>query len=501
MGAPAAIACLWATQPLQGAPRDEEAAALMEALGDERIDKPVRFCIVSDRLHEVTGNEDVQLAAAQWAGVSLAVARASRQFVVRNIDINLAEARGPRWHSWAQNIAAEITSDCCDQLVAWRGGHRWISALAEPAEQPPPTPAAANGCVVICGLRDIGLSFAEQLANTGTPLLLLDNSGLPRRGVWNDWLAGDKREGTVSATLQRVLAVEERTETMVASLDVRQPHSIAGALDSARQRFGSVKGIIYIPSDQTISTPSQAPEKTIWSALDDATCDWRLQFRLVLSVTPTLNSAQAYLSEVLAADVSALRSARDGREPWSSITVHASSGVQHCCPALDSLVAFAGPQLLIVSDKQLPENWNKIEALLQTEGSTDGEALQSYPRPNLRVNYVAPRNQTEELLVSLWRDLLGIDQIGVYDNFLDLGGDSLVAVRLASRLRDTLHEDLPMRVIFEASTVADLATAIDGLHNEEDSESAELMALIDQLSEDEIEQELRKRQLAQESAV
>lgn len=73
----------------------------------------------------------------------------------------------------------------------------------------------------------------------------------------------------------------------------------------------------------------------------------------------------------------------------------------------------------------------------------------------------SPRTSLENLLVTLWTDLLNIGQIGVDDNFFVLGGHSLLATRVVTRLRTMLEIDIPVRTLFEHPTVAELAKAID----------------------------------------
>ncbi len=72
-----------------------------------------------------------------------------------------------------------------------------------------------------------------------------------------------------------------------------------------------------------------------------------------------------------------------------------------------------------------------------------------------------PRTPTEELLAELWRQVLGIERVGVHDDFFELGGHSLLATQVVSRLRETFHVDLPLRRLFEATTLAALAAAVD----------------------------------------
>ena len=78
-----------------------------------------------------------------------------------------------------------------------------------------------------------------------------------------------------------------------------------------------------------------------------------------------------------------------------------------------------------------------------------------------RAPYVAPRNHTEELLAALWADQLGVERVGAEDSFFQLGGHSLVAIRLLSRIRRSFGVELAVRELFEAPRLADLARHIE----------------------------------------
>ncbi|WP_081858587.1 type I polyketide synthase [Pseudorhizobium pelagicum] len=88
------------------------------------------------------------------------------------------------------------------------------------------------------------------------------------------------------------------------------------------------------------------------------------------------------------------------------------------------------------------------------------EAGASFERPDLASAYVAPRSPVEETLASFWQSLLGVERVGIDDNFFDLGGHSLIAVRLFRMIKSQWGVDLPMSVLFEAPTVAACAERI-----------------------------------------
>jgi amino acid adenylation domain-containing protein len=82
-------------------------------------------------------------------------------------------------------------------------------------------------------------------------------------------------------------------------------------------------------------------------------------------------------------------------------------------------------------------------------------------RPELEAGYVAPVTEVEQSVAGIWADVLGLDRVGVNDNFFELGGHSLLATTIAARIYELFEIELPLRTLFEAPTVATLATAIE----------------------------------------
>ena len=81
-------------------------------------------------------------------------------------------------------------------------------------------------------------------------------------------------------------------------------------------------------------------------------------------------------------------------------------------------------------------------------------------RPQLKSEFVPPRNSVEERLAGLWAEVLKLEQIGIYDNFFMLGGDSLLATQLVARIRMAFQLELALRIIFEKPTVAGISNYI-----------------------------------------
>ncbi|WP_338805220.1 amino acid adenylation domain-containing protein [Xenorhabdus griffiniae] len=119
----------------------------------------------------------------------------------------------------------------------------------------------------------------------------------------------------------------------------------------------------------------------------------------------------------------------------------------------DTLVRYLSTRL---PDYMLPANFTRIESVpLTLNGKLDRRALPT-PVWGKSDNYIAPRNALETQLCAIWQEVLGLERIGIEDNFFRIGGDSIVSIQLVSKLRQAGFY-LQVKSIFEAPTVARLA--------------------------------------------
>ncbi|AKC71270.1 non-ribosomal peptide synthetase [Pandoraea oxalativorans] len=111
----------------------------------------------------------------------------------------------------------------------------------------------------------------------------------------------------------------------------------------------------------------------------------------------------------------------------------------------------------------VPGQWLRLDALpLTPNGKLDRRAL-PVPEAAGASQFEAPHDGTEARIASIWEDVLGVPRVGRHDDFFALGGHSLLATQVASRLRDALSLDVPLRTLFEASRLTALAEAVDAL--------------------------------------
>lgn len=116
------------------------------------------------------------------------------------------------------------------------------------------------------------------------------------------------------------------------------------------------------------------------------------------------------------------------------------------------LPAYMIPARMVVL-KQMPrlENGKVDRASLPPPNSTSGDA---------DVPFVEPRTPIEKSVAEIWAVVLGLDSVGIHDNFLDLGGDSLRAAQIASRIQQALQTDIPLPTLLMTPTIAEIALII-----------------------------------------
>jgi len=169
---------------------------------------------------------------------------------------------------------------------------------------------------------------------------------------------------------------------------------------------------------------------------------------------------------------------------------------QEQVPSPDELRRFLKEKL---PDFMLPSAFVHLDVLpLTPNGKVNRQAL-PVPDPShmgSEVTFVPPRNLTEETLASIWGDLLKLERVGIHDDFFDLGGHSLLATQVISRLRVALSVELPLRCLFESSTIAELAELVvaQQIKQVESDTLEQILAEVDELSEDKVKQLLLEYQ-------
>ncbi|WP_139488457.1 non-ribosomal peptide synthetase [Brevibacillus dissolubilis] len=114
----------------------------------------------------------------------------------------------------------------------------------------------------------------------------------------------------------------------------------------------------------------------------------------------------------------------------------------------------------------IPSHFMKLDALPMTpNGKVDRKALPKPDAEHVRstVEYVAPQTPTELMLHAHWSSLLGVERIGVHENFFEVGGHSMLATQLIFKVREEVQVEVPLRILFETPTIAGMAQKIEDI--------------------------------------
>ena len=116
-------------------------------------------------------------------------------------------------------------------------------------------------------------------------------------------------------------------------------------------------------------------------------------------------------------------------------------------------------------DYMVPQHWVVLPELpLTSSGKVDRKVLPAPERgAGTPVAFAEPANELQKALATIWADVLGVPRVGANDHFFDLGGHSILATRVVSRIRRDLGVQLPLRTIFTAPTLSQLAEEVDGM--------------------------------------
>ena len=115
-------------------------------------------------------------------------------------------------------------------------------------------------------------------------------------------------------------------------------------------------------------------------------------------------------------------------------------------------------------DYMVPSNFKYLDEMpLTKNGKIDKKTLRSFNTEQLELEtaYVAPRNEVDELIEGVWKDVLRLNKIGIHDNFIALGGHSLAAIRVTSRINEELEMEIPLNKVFNLPTIEEYSNYLE----------------------------------------
>jgi len=485
--------------------------ALAQALGEVNLEETCQIIAISNELQDVTGQETICPAKATLIGPSRVIAQEYPQLSCRSVDLTLP-ARESEWRLLVTHLLGEILAPTKEPVVALRRTGRWLLTFGRLHIPPQPveeTPLRVGGTYLVTGgLGGIGLAMAGYLARTlQANLVLLSRGGLPAREHWSQILQEQGREKGVGRQIDQVLALEAAGSTVLAlSADVSDEAQMDAVIQRTYETFGCLHGVIHaaglpgigLMQNKTAEQAAavMAPKVQGTLALDHALRACDLDFLVLFSsITSSTGggpgqidycAANAFLDAYALAHVHHARRSvaiNWGEWQWNAWDAGLSGydeetqaffranrrafgiSFEEGAEALQRILAQPFPEVIVSTQdfgviSQLSRVHTAASALEQFQQSRSKR--KRHERPPMRNEYTAAQTELEQTIATVWEDILGIDGVGIRDNFFDLGGNSLVGIELITQMRKALHlPALPSYVLYEAPTIEAMAAFLN----------------------------------------
>nr|QEO74485.1 malonyl CoA-acyl carrier protein transacylase [uncultured bacterium] len=491
---------------------------LAQSFGAQNFAGASSILVVSTGMQAVTGDEELRPEKATLLGPSRVIQQEYANLTCRSVDIHLPARADAEHDILIERLLGEFEAPAEQAVCAYRGRQRWVQTFEEVRldERPARTSPLREGGVYLItgGQTQTGLVFAEHLAaSVRARLVLVAPPHYPQAERWDDWLAADgagAAEGGVQ--IRRMIETVRRleaggAEVLVINAHTADPAQMASAVARALRAFGAINGVLHtesVPGGGLIQlkTREQAsavlrPKVHATLSLDAALRDVELDFFALFSSSAALTGGIGQVDYCAANSfLSAFAHHRAWRrggltlaldwdpfkwEDWQGAQMGGAPDVQ--AQVKETLEAFgltepqsaeafgrslaSGLPEVIVSRRDFPAILEQYRTLnvsnfMEQMGQQPRAGGAAHARPELSTPFVAPRNETERAIAEIWQELFGLEEVGVHDKFFELGGSSLLAIQLITRLRNAFGEEVSMDSIFEQPTVAGLAEVVGG---------------------------------------
>ncbi len=506
---------------------------LYQALAARASEKKISIGVAVSGMYEVVGDEPLCPERALLTGLVRVIPQESPDMDCRIMDFTAPGTPASK-EALVANLVNEMGDGETGGITAYRGKFRWVETF-EPMKA-----GASSGAVSLLrdrgvylitgGLGKIGLTMAKKLAESvKARLVLLGKTGLPPAEDWDAWLASHDVRDRISGRIRKVREIEALgSEVITRSCDVSDKAGMTRLIGDIQARFGGLNGVIHgagIMGQDLFRTlrdihPEQSdlhfgPKIRGLRTLADLLPESLDFFMTVSSLSTVLGGVGlgAYAAANHYMDALVCRENRNGKFPWISVdwdgwTADDASGreggmamnlfaiaPEEGAEVFQRLLTRNPGERVIVSTMDLDLRIShEADRRNRSDGGTGGGASggksgRRHARPDLDTPYVAPEGDTEVFLAETFQQLLEIDKIGVNDNFFQLGGDSLAAISLATRIRDHFNIEIDVNSLFDEPTISALARKIEDLIQAGANQADEIagkLDMIENMSEEEV---------------
>ncbi|MHC0066349.1 FkbM family methyltransferase [Nostoc sp. UIC 10890] len=485
---------------------------LVQALGEQNINDSLQISVISNDMQQLFDESNLCPEKATILGVCKVIPQEYSHISCRSIDIALPQIGTQQWQQLIDHLLIELGTITSDQVIAYRGNQRWVQYFEPLAIEKPSvsTKLREEGVYVITGgLGGIGLAIAEYLAKTvKAKLVLIGRSELPPKVEWEEFLSSHEQEDFLTTKIRKIQLLEELgAEVVVLKADVANLEQMQNAINEVRDRFGKINGVIHaagVPgagliqlktteSSAKVFQPKLKGTLVLNAVLQAVNLDFLVLFSSNTAITGGIGqvdycAANAFLDafahynfyqqQIPTVSInwdwwqwdswqeSLLSFAPTMQAEFKQMRQQYGISFLEGIDAFNRILSKTLPQIIVSTQNlqtAIAEHQVFAVPLFLENSKQSHQSKQAHPRPILGTAYIAPSNAFEQKIADIWQELLGVEEIGIDDNFFDLGGHSLIATQMVSQLRKDFEVELSLRHIFEAPTVSELSLVIEDM--------------------------------------
>ncbi len=469
---------------------------LIKAFENAEMKRLMQIQVVTDNMQEVQGNEQLSPGKATLLSLVNTLHLEYPHLYCQSADISISDPNSKEADDLIPRLIREIGLYDDDRIIAYRNEYRWVQAYEKRYWEPlsPNAIQLKQGGVYLItgGLGKIGLMVAEYLAKSAmAKIALLGRSPFPKKSDWQKCVELQTESEPVLAKIERLKQMERYgAQILVLEADVSNEHQMEAAVEQVEDHFGQINGIFHLAGEinetsfHKINTLTAEVCERLFKpkvngafVLENIFKAKQVSFIMMFSSLSCITGGVDYAAYAAGNHfLDCFAKLLDRFSPIRWITVNwdgwktsdeqdlyflmsREEGVE----ILHRILSQNFTTQLIISTIDL---YNRLSRLKSKSVllSTDREPTQNTSLPLTRAaeeeTYVAPRNDIEHKVSLIWREFLNVEKISIHEDFFELGGDSLMAVRLTAKMEEVFPGAVTEKSILEESTVAGISLLI-----------------------------------------
>lgn len=471
------------------------------AAGVISSNEQMKYVTVSRDLFSVYGHEDINPDKSTVISAVKVIPQENPGVSCKIIETDNATLAGNPQLIY-QQIYKEIVSGSTDSVVSFRGDKRWVRFM-EPyplkLQQPVESSVRQGGTyIIIGGLGEIGFNLGLYLlCSFDANVIVTGRSALPERASWDQWIKNNDMDNGTGKKISRIMQMEKAGgKVTFLQADSSSHKQMSEVFACVTGKYSKIDGVFHaagVMDRDSFNLASSISREQLQYHLPAKAEGLAVTRKLVTEYSVDFVAAVSSLSSVVGGlGMTGYAAANQYLDSWiERENSHGSAtrwiALNFCnwegwkedfqdlsfsADALNTfitteegrqvferlLMANTEERQIAISPVDLPslmEKWRRPDS---GDGAKMARAQQKQQeKPPLSALYVAPQSDLEKKLVKIWEELFGFTPIGIFDDFMELGGDSLKAVTMLSHVHSATEMAMSLQDFFKNTTIKEIA--------------------------------------------